>query len=85
MNELAVADKGVDWRRLKAPGSRFRRLSDHEFCYNLDLDEFFAWYSQEPRPGFMKATHHTRQLDGRWCIVDLASTDGCSRYRSQRG
>ena len=24
--------------------------------YNLGLDEFFAWYSQEPRPGFTKAT-----------------------------
>ena len=23
--------------------------------YNLGLDEFFAWYSQEPRPGFTKA------------------------------
>src|SRR5262249_14459332 len=24
--------------------------------YNLALDEFFAWYAQEPRPGFTKAT-----------------------------
>ena len=24
--------------------------------YSLGLDEFFAWYSQEPRPGFTKAT-----------------------------
>jgi len=24
--------------------------------YNLGLDEFFAWYSLEPRPGFTKAT-----------------------------
>ena len=24
--------------------------------YNLGLDEFFAWYDQEPRPGFTKAT-----------------------------
>ena len=24
--------------------------------YNLGLDEFFAWYGQEPRPGFTKAT-----------------------------
>jgi site-specific recombinase XerC len=24
--------------------------------YNLGLDEFFAWYTQEPRPGFTKAT-----------------------------
>jgi site-specific recombinase XerD len=24
--------------------------------YNLGLDEFFAWFGQEPRPGFTKAT-----------------------------
>jgi site-specific recombinase XerD len=24
--------------------------------YNMALDEFFAWYAQEPRPGFTKAT-----------------------------
>ena len=24
--------------------------------YNLGLDEFFAWYGEEPRPGFTKAT-----------------------------
>jgi hypothetical protein len=24
--------------------------------YNLGLDEFLAWYGQEPRPGFTKAT-----------------------------
>jgi len=24
--------------------------------YNMALDEFFAWYGQEPRPGFAKAT-----------------------------
>jgi hypothetical protein len=24
--------------------------------YDLGLDEFFFWYSQEPRPGFTKAT-----------------------------
>ena len=24
--------------------------------YNMALDEFFAWYDNEPRPGFSKAT-----------------------------
>jgi hypothetical protein len=24
--------------------------------YNMSLDEFIAWYRQEPRPGFTKAT-----------------------------
>jgi hypothetical protein len=31
-------------------------LSDPKRVYNLALDEFFAWYGQEPRPGFTKAT-----------------------------
>ena len=31
MNELAAADKGSDWRRLKAL-VRFRLLPDHETC-----------------------------------------------------
>jgi|SRR6516165_8503336 hypothetical protein len=54
MNALAVVDKGVDWRRLKARSIPFPlRLRNG---YNLGLDEFFAWYAQQRRPGFTKAT-----------------------------
>ena len=37
-------------------GAGQRLLPDHRRVYNLGLDEFFAWYGQEPRPGFTKAT-----------------------------
>src|SRR6516164_4616261 len=56
MNELAVVDKGADWRRLKALVLDSVSSPITKRVYNLDLDEFFAWYGQEPRPGFTKAT-----------------------------
>jgi hypothetical protein len=36
------------------PGFRVRPITKR--VYNLGLDEFFAWYGQEARPGFTKAT-----------------------------
>ena len=56
MNEIAVVDKGADWRRLKAPVLDSVSSPITKRVYNLGLDEFFAWYGQEPRPGFTKAT-----------------------------
>src|SRR5215472_3364974 len=56
MNELAVMDKGADWRRLKALVLDSVSSPITKRVYNLGLDEFFAWYGQEPRPGFTKAT-----------------------------
>ena len=56
MNELAVVDKGADWRRLKALVLDSVSSPITKRVYNLGLDEFFAWYAQEPRPGFTKAT-----------------------------
>ena len=56
MNELAVVDKGPDWRRLKALALDSVSSPMTKRVYNLGLDEFFAWYAQEPRPGFTKAT-----------------------------
>src|ERR1700735_2355052 len=57
MNELMVVDRASEWRRLKAlvldsvPSPITRRV------YNLGLDEFIAWFTEEPRPaGFTKAT-----------------------------
>ena len=50
------------FRRLPI-GSRLKRLVLDSVSspitrrvYNLGLDEFFAWYGREPRPGFTKAT-----------------------------
>ena len=56
MNALAVVDKGADWRRLKALVLDSVSSPITKRVYNLGLDEFFAWYAQEPRPGFTKAT-----------------------------
>jgi site-specific recombinase XerC len=56
MNELAVVDKGEDWRRLKALVLDSVSSPITKRVYNMGLDEFFAWYGQEPRPGFTKAT-----------------------------
>jgi hypothetical protein len=54
MNELAVVDRGADLGRLKA-----LVLYSVQSCKGLTiraLDEFFACYASEPRPGFTKAT-----------------------------
>jgi hypothetical protein len=56
MNELAVVDKGADWRPLKSLVLDSVSSPITKRVYNLGLDEFFAWYGQEPRPGLTKAT-----------------------------
>jgi hypothetical protein len=56
MNELAVVNKGAEWHRLKALVLDSVSSSITKRVYNLGLDEFFAWYGQEQRPGFTKAT-----------------------------
>jgi site-specific recombinase XerD len=55
MNELVVADKGAEWRRLKALVLDSVSSPITRRVYNLGLDEFIAWYDQEARPGFTKA------------------------------
>src|ERR1051326_6296765 len=56
MNELVLADRAADWRRLKSLVLDSVSSPITKRVYNLGLDEFFAWYGQEPRPGFTKAT-----------------------------
>ncbi len=56
MNEIALANRAADWRRLKALVLDSVSSPITKRVYNLGLNEFFAWYSQEPRPGFTKAT-----------------------------
>ncbi|MGA2186794.1 MAG: tyrosine-type recombinase/integrase [Bryobacteraceae bacterium] len=56
MNELALANRAADWRRLKTLVLDSVSSPITKRVYNLGLDEFFAWYGQEPRPGFTKAT-----------------------------
>src|SRR5664279_4768941 len=56
MNEMVLANRAADWHRLKALVLDSVSSPITRRVYNLGLDEFFAWYSQEPRPGFTKAT-----------------------------
>src|SRR5579862_5474504 len=56
MNELVLANRAADWRRLKALVLDSVSSPITKRVYNLGLDEFFAWFGQEPRPGFTKAT-----------------------------
>src|SRR5215475_13876027 len=56
MNELVLADKAAEWRRLKALVLDSVSSPITRRVYNLGLDEFFAWYGEEVRPGFTKAT-----------------------------
>ncbi len=56
MNELVLADRAGEWHRLKALVLDSVSSPTTRRVYNLGLDEFIAWYGQEPRPGFTKAT-----------------------------
>jgi integrase/recombinase XerD len=57
MNDLmVVADRTAEWRKLKALVLDSVSSPITKRVYNLGLDEFITWYTQEPRPGFTKAT-----------------------------
>src|ERR1700733_11824795 len=54
-NALVVADRASEWRRLKALVLDSVSSPITRRVYNLGLDEFIAWYVEEPRIGFTKA------------------------------
>jgi len=57
MTELVVADRASQWHNLKALVLDSVSSPITRRVYNLGLDEFIAWFQQEPRPaGFTKAT-----------------------------
>jgi integrase len=56
MNELVVDDKAAEWRKLKALVLDSISSPITKRVYNLGLDEFIRWYTEEPRAGFTKAT-----------------------------
>src|SRR5712692_3715178 len=56
MNELTLAGRETNWRRLKSLVLDSVSSPITKRVYNLGLDEFFEWFGQEPRPGFTKAT-----------------------------
>src|ERR1700693_2960644 len=56
MNDLIVVPQQTQWHKLKALVLDSVSSPITRRVYNLGLDEFFAWYGQEPRSGFTKAT-----------------------------
>ena len=56
MTDLIAAPKASEWRKLKALVLDSVSSPITKRVYSLGLDEFFDWYTQEPRPGFTKAT-----------------------------
>src|ERR1017187_6491415 len=56
MTDLIVIPQDAHWKRLKRLVLDSGSSPITRPVYNLGLDEFFAWFSQEPRPGFTKAT-----------------------------
>src|SRR6202158_4972444 len=56
MTDLIVVPQTNQWRKLKALVLDSVSSPLTKRVYNLGLDEFFAWFGQEPRPGFSKAT-----------------------------
>jgi site-specific recombinase XerD len=56
MTELTVVEKLAEWQRLKALVLDSVSSPITKRVYNMALDEFVAWFRQEPRPGFTKAT-----------------------------
>jgi len=56
MTALAVVEKIAEWQRLKALVLDSVSSPITRRVYNMALEEFLAWFRQEPRPGFTKAT-----------------------------
>jgi integrase len=56
MTELIAVPQQNQWLRLKSLVLDSVSSPITKRVYNLGLDEFFAWYGQEPRVGFTKAT-----------------------------
>src|SRR5271169_4236623 len=56
MTDLIVVPQAAHWQRLKRLVLDSVSSPITKRVYNLGLDEFFAWYELEPRPGFTKAT-----------------------------
>ena len=56
MTDLIVLPRATQWQKLKALVLDSVSSPITKRVYNLGLDEFFEWFSREPRPGFTKAT-----------------------------
>src|SRR3954469_13608701 len=56
MTDLVAVPRTNQWHKLKTLVLDSVSSPITRRVYNLGLDEFFAWYGQEPRSGFTKAT-----------------------------
>jgi site-specific recombinase XerD len=56
LTDLIIVPQMNEWRRLKSLVLDSVSSPITRRVYNLGLDEFFAWYGQELRAGFTKAT-----------------------------
>jgi integrase len=56
MTDLIALPKLAHWQKLKTLVLDSVSSPITRRVYNMALDEFFAWYAEEPRPGFSKAT-----------------------------
>src|ERR1041384_5051668 len=56
MTDLIVVPQANHWHKLKTLVVDSVSSPITRRVYNLGLDEFFAWFGLEPRPGFTKAT-----------------------------
>jgi site-specific recombinase XerD len=56
MNDLMVVEKLAHWEKLKALVLDSVSSPITKRVYNMAMNEFMAWFQQEPRPGFTKAT-----------------------------
>jgi site-specific recombinase XerD len=56
MNELIAVEKIAQWQKLKGMVLDSVSSPITKRVYNMALDEFMAWFQQEPWPGFTKAT-----------------------------
>src|SRR5437660_707379 len=85
MNELVLANRAADWRRLKMLVLDSVSSPITKRVYNLGLDDFFEWFGREPRPGFTKATVSA----WRWRPAGLArfrstcASRPCANWRSR--
>src|SRR5215470_11247334 len=56
MTGLVVKQRVAGWEKLKTLVLDSVSSPITKRVYNMALDEFLAWFQQEPRPGFTKAT-----------------------------
>ncbi|MBZ5633723.1 MAG: hypothetical protein LAO55_11430 [Acidobacteriia bacterium] len=73
MDELIALQKIAGWETLKTLVLDSVTLPITKRVYNMPLDEFVAWFRQEPRPAFGKATVNAWRVSLEACGLGSAS------------